>query len=226
LAPVLRTKSPSMMQSFSMRRRRRSRSVGISRSLRLLHYKTNSLQVTSRPIGADCCPARSPGVCCRLSEFGIRKEKSHAPPHPRRSADPSRRARKDRELPRGRREGSPGGGGGERHRRGGHAAESASEEGEEGARCRRDRVQVSRVRQLSRRVAPAPRAQDVDRVADVSDGVREGRAGRRRGRSRAPARERSAWRKALDLFQETASSSTSKVSVAFGGMVSPAPSSP
>src|SRR6266704_5374444 len=63
-----------MMQSFSMRRRRRSRSVGISRSLRLPHYKTNSLQVTSRRIGADCWPARSPGVCCRLSEFGIRKE--------------------------------------------------------------------------------------------------------------------------------------------------------
>src|SRR6266571_2231078 len=130
----------------------------------------------------------------RASEF---ERRLHAPPHPRRIANPSRRPRKDRELPDRHREGGPGGGGGERHRRGGHAAESASEEGEEGARRRRDRVQVSRVRQLSRRVAPAPHAQDVDRVADVSDGVREGRARRRRGRSRAVDRERKAGRKAV-----------------------------
>src|SRR6266705_976431 len=125
----------------------------------------------------------------RTSEF---ERKSHATPHPRRSADPSRGARKDRELPDRCREGSPGGRGGERHRRRGHAAESASEKGEKGAGCRRSRVPVSRVRQLSRRMAPAPRAQDVDRLAHFPDGVRQGRAGRRSGRSRAVDRERKA----------------------------------
>src|SRR6266700_1290823 len=189
-----------MMQSFSIRRCRRSRSLGISRSLRRVHYKTDSLQASDRPCRPPLPGARSWRMLASLPQLqttanSIRN--SHAPSHPRRIPHPSRRPRKDRELPDRHREGGPGGGGGERHRRGGHAAESASEEGEEGARRRRDRVQVSRVRQLSRRVAPAPHAQDVDRVADVSDGVREGRARRRRGRSRAVDRERKAGRKAV-----------------------------
>src|SRR6266853_1907903 len=124
-----------------------------------------------------------------LPEDGKRKGGPYAPPCPPRSADPSRRAREDRELPHRRPEGSPGGGGGERHRRRRHADESVSEEGEKGARCRRARVQVPRVRQLSRRMAPAPRPQDVDRLAHLSHGVREGRSDRRRGGSRAADRE-------------------------------------
>src|SRR5258708_6247694 len=39
-------------------------------------------------------------------------------------------------------------------------------------------------------MAPAQRAQDVDGVADLPDGVREGRAGRGRGRSEETAGER------------------------------------
>src|SRR6266705_2743743 len=127
-----------------------------------------------------------------LEEDGKRKGTPYAPHYPSRSADPSRGAREDRELPIRHGEGSPGGGGGERHRRRRHADEPVSEEGEEGARCGRPRVQVSRVRQLSRRMAPAPRPQDVDRLADLSHGVREGRAGRRRGRYREADRERRA----------------------------------
>src|SRR3989475_12941025 len=97
------------------------------------------------------------------------RKESHAPPHPPRIADPSRGAREDRELSDRRREGGPDGRGDERHRRRRYAAESASEKGEEGAGCRRARVPVSRVRQLSRRMAPAPRAQDVDRLAHFPD---------------------------------------------------------
>src|SRR5438309_4962746 len=121
----------------------------------------------------------------------------HAPHDPPPIARPSRRARKDRELPDRRPEGGPGGGGGERHRRRRHAHESVSEEGEEGARRRRPRAQVPRVRQLSRRMAPPPRPQDVDRLAHLSHGVREGRAGRRRGGSRAADREGRAGEEAV-----------------------------
>src|SRR5713101_3033472 len=126
-----------------------------------------------------------------------RDRKPHAPPYPPRIANPSRRARKDRELPDRDPEGSPGGRGGERHRRRRHADESVSEEGEKTPRCRRDRVQVSRVRQLPGRVAPPPRAQDVDRLAHLSHGVREGRAHRRRGGSRAADREGRAGKEAV-----------------------------
>src|SRR5438445_10815539 len=58
------------------------------------------------------------------------RKESHAPHHPPRSADPSRGAREDRELPHRHREGGPDGRGDERHRRGRHAAEPASEKGE------------------------------------------------------------------------------------------------
>src|SRR5713101_1419117 len=126
-----------------------------------------------------------------------RDRKPHAPPYPPRIANPSRRARKDRELPDRDPEGSPGGRGGERHRRRRHADESVSEEGEKTPRCRRDRVQVPRVRQLPGRVAPPPRAQDVDRLAHLSHGVREGRAHRRRGGSRAADREGRAGKEAV-----------------------------
>src|SRR6266853_5320691 len=118
-----------------------------------------------------------------------RKGTPYAPPCSSGSADPSSRAREDRELPQRCPEGSPGGGGGERHRRRRHAHEPVPEEGEKGARRRRSRVQVSRVRQLPLRMAPPPRPQAVDRLADLSHGVREGRAGRRRGGSRAADRE-------------------------------------
>src|SRR5581483_3472526 len=125
------------------------------------------------------------------------ERRSNAPQHPRGSAYPSGGARQDRELQIGHREGSPGRRGGERHRRRGHAAESVSEEGEKTPRRRRARVQVPRIRQLPRRVAPPPCAQDVDRLAHLSHGVREGCARRRRGRSRAPDRGRRAGRRAL-----------------------------
>src|SRR2546428_12088792 len=107
----------------------------------------------------------------RASEF---ERRLHAPPHPRRIANPSRRPGKDRELPDRHREGGPGGGGGERHRRRRYADESVSEKGEEGARRRRDRVPVSRVRQLLGRMAPAPPAQEVDRGGRGSGGGRGG----------------------------------------------------
>src|SRR5437667_4723752 len=97
-----------------------------------------------------------------LPEDRKRKGTPYAPHYPPRIANPSRRARQDRELPDRRPEGSPGGRGGERHRRRRHAHESVSEEGEESASRRRSRAQVPRVRQLSRRVAPPPRPQDVD----------------------------------------------------------------
>src|SRR5258708_4898497 len=124
-----------------------------------------------------------------LREDRKRKGTPYAPHHPPRSADSSRRARENRELPQRRPQGSPGGGGGERDRRRGNAHEPVPEEGEKGARCRRARVQVSGVRQLSKRIPPPPRPQDVDRLADLSHGVREGRAGRRRGGCSAAGRE-------------------------------------
>src|SRR5258708_26836576 len=94
-----------------------------------------------------------------------RKGAPYAPPCSSGSADPSRRAREDRELPQRRPEGSPGGGGGERDRRRGNAHEPVPEEGEKGARCRRARVQVSRVRQISKRISPPPRPSAVHRLA-------------------------------------------------------------
>src|SRR5205809_8131695 len=97
-----------------------------------------------------------------LAETGRRKGTPYAPPCPSRSADPSRGAREDRELPIRYGEGSPGGGGGERHRRRRHAHESVSEEGEKGASRRRSRVQISGIRQLSKRIPPPPCPQDVD----------------------------------------------------------------
>src|SRR6267154_3264354 len=124
-----------------------------------------------------------------LAEDGKRKGTHYAPTHTPRSADPSRRAREDRELPQRCPEGSPGGGGGERHRGRRHAHESVSEKGAEGAGCRRARVQVPRVRQLSKRIPPPACPQDVDRLADFPHGVREGRARRRRGRCREADRE-------------------------------------
>src|SRR5260370_35464150 len=116
-----------------------------------------------------------------LREDRKRKGTQDAPPCSSGSPAPSRRAREDRELPQRRPEGSPGGGGGERYRRRRHAHEPLSEEGEKGAGRRRSRVQVSRVRQLPRRMAPPPRPQAVDRLGDLSPGVRGGRGGRRRG---------------------------------------------
>src|SRR6266480_976582 len=116
----------------------------------------------------------------------------HVAQHSRRSADPSRRSREDRESRRRYRQGGAGRRGGERDRRRRHAPEPVPEESQKAARRRRARLQVSRVRQLPRRVAPAPRAQDVDRLADHSDGIREGCAHRRRERSRNAHRERRA----------------------------------
>src|SRR6267378_1973429 len=132
-----------------------------------------------------------------LAEDGKRKGTHYAPTHTPRSADPSRRAREDRELPQRHSQGSPGGGGRERDRRRRHAHESVSEEGEKGPGCRRARVQISGIRQLSKRIPPPPRPQDVDRLADLSHGVREGRAGRRRGRCREADRERRDWEEAV-----------------------------
>src|SRR5882762_8655354 len=132
-----------------------------------------------------------------LAGDGKRKGTHYAPRHTPRSADPSRGAREDRELPQRRSEGSPGGGGGERHRRRRHADESVSEKGAEGAGYRRARVQIHRVRQLSKRIPPPPCPQDVDRLADLPHGVREGRARRRRGRCREADRERRAWEEAV-----------------------------
>src|SRR5207302_184777 len=57
---------------------------------------------------------------------------------------------------------------------------------------RGDRLEVPRVRQLPRQVASARRAQDVDRLADAADRVRQRRAYRRRERSRNAHRERRA----------------------------------
>src|SRR5882762_11858232 len=96
-----------------------------------------------------------------LPEDRRRKGTPYAPTHPPRSANPSRRAREDRELPQRRSEGSPGGRGGERDRRRRHAHESVSEEGEKGLGCRRARVQIPRVRQLPRRIPPPPRPQEI-----------------------------------------------------------------
>ena len=53
-------------------------------------------------------------------------------------------------------------------------------------------VPLPRVRQLLQRLAPAQRAEDVERLADLPDGVRQGHAGRRRRRPRAADRQRRA----------------------------------
>src|SRR6266513_4718962 len=123
----------------------------------------------------------------------------HVAQHSRRSADPSRRSREDRESRRRYRQGGAGRRRSERDRRRRHAPEPVPEESQKAARRCRARLQVSRVRQLPRRVAPAPRAQDVDRLADHSDGIREGCAHRRRERSRKAHRERRAAAQALAL---------------------------
>src|SRR5207302_10577757 len=62
------------------------------------------------------------------------------------------------------------------HRRRRHAHEPVPEESPQAPQRRQDAVQVPRVRQLPRRLAPAPGDQDVERLADLSDGVREGTA--------------------------------------------------
>src|SRR6185436_15078476 len=112
-------------------------------------------------------------------------------PHPRRIENPSRRARQGCQLPRRHRQGGAGRGRGERHRRRRHAPEPVPKEGAQAPRRGRHRLQVHRIRQLLERVAPAPGAEDVDRLADLPDGVRQGRAHRRLRGPRAPDPE---WR--------------------------------
>ena len=123
--------------------------------------------------------SRAPSGAGGMVRSAIRPRR-HAPHDPRRSPPAPGDPRHGRQPERRHRPQRPGGGELEPGAGGRHGRQPGRPQGAPGARPRRRRLPLPRVRQLLQPMAAAQRAEDVDRLADLSDGVRQGHAGRRR----------------------------------------------